>query len=159
MMSSINTQELARFLVKAKIVTYASGNDEFAVRPTLADSHQLEYAENNLLYRDIYYGGLHFIGIEIVFQEEQPIWGMSYYGGVLPGSSDQQIAGMSPVLKAALREVPLETPFRGPASFQDGDYHYQNEIHGEILSFHGTETIHIHEKAIYRLLYNGGVVE
>ena len=159
MILPVDTRELAQFLVKAKIVTYASGKDEFTVTPALAESHQLEYVDGNLLYRDIYFGGLHFIGMEIVFKGEQAIWGMSYYGGVLPASSDLQIARMPPILKAALREVPLEAPFRGPASFQDNDYYYENEIHGDISSFHGTEIIRDQEQAIYRLLYNGGLVE
>lgn len=156
---SIDLNKLAQFLVEAKIVTYASGSDEFTVAPALADSHQLEYAEGKLLYRDIYYGGLHFIGMETVLQDGQPIWGMSYYGGVLPGSREEQIAGMPPFLKAALREVSLEAPFRGPETFQEGEYHYGNKIHGDLLSFHGTETIRLQRQAIYQLHYSGGLVE
>jgi hypothetical protein len=155
---SIDLEELAQFLVNAKIGTYASGSDKFAVPPALTDSHQLEYAEGQLLYRDIYYGGLHFIGMETIFLEEQPIWGMSYYGGVLPGSREGQIAGMPAVLKAALREVSLTAPYRGPESFHEGDYVYGNGIHGEITSFHGIETISVKGQAIYRLRYSGGVV-
>jgi hypothetical protein len=156
---SINLEELARFLVKAKIFTYASGNEEFAVKAALTNSHQLEYLEGNLLYRDIYYGGLHFIGIETVFRGEQPIWGMSYFGGVLPGSSEDQNAGMPSVLKAALRGVPLEAPFRGPESFQKGAYRYDNEILGDIMAFHGIETIRLDGQAIYQLHYSGGIIE
>lgn len=150
---------LRKFLVNAKIVTYASGSDEHIVTPALPDSHQLEFSDGNLLYRDIYYGGLHFIGLETVFQSEQPIWGMSYYGGVLPGSNDQHIAGMPSVLKAALREVPLGFPFRGPQSFKQNGYHYENEFQGEIFSFRGKEIIHIQDQKIYRLNYTGGIIE
>jgi hypothetical protein len=148
-----------QFLVNAKIATYASGSDEFNVSPALANSHQLEYVEGELLYRDIYYGGLHFIGMETVFQAEKPIWGMSYYGGVLPGSSENQMAGMPPVLKAALREVPLETPFRGPATFHQDEYIYENEIYGDLFTFQGTEIIRIQDQVIYRLHYSGGQIE
>jgi len=156
---SPSTLDLAEFLVNAKIATYASGSDKFAVKPDLADSHQLEYSVGNRLYRDIYYGGMRFIGMETIFLNSQPIWGMSYYGGVLPGSSDHQIAGMPPFLKAALREVPLEAPFRGPKSYNKDVYNYKNEIHGDINNFNGTEIICFQEQAIYRLFYTGGVVE
>lgn len=159
MTSTINFEELTQFLVKAKIATYASGSDVFTVTPALSDSHQLEYAEGNLLYRDIYYGGLHFIGMETVFREEQPIWGMSYYGGVLPGNSEDHIAGMPTVLKAALREIPLAAPFRGPETFQEGEYRYDNDIHGKVLSFYGIETISLNKQAIYQLHYSGGMIE
>ncbi len=155
----VEKESLCQFLVCAKTATYASGSDKFVAPAALANSHQLEYRDGKLLYRDVYYGGLHFIGMETVTQGEQPIWGMSYYGGVLPGSSDQQIAGMSPVLKAALRKLPLEAPFRGPASFQQDDYLYENEIHGSILNFHGIEFIYCQGQAIYQLHYSGGVVE
>ncbi len=155
----INLKELADFLVEAKIATYASGNDEFTVVPALSDSHQLEYAKGDFLYCDIYYGGLHFIGMETVFRSGKPIWGMNYYGGILPGNADDQIAGMPPFLKAALREVPLEAPFRGPVTFLHGNYHYDNEIQGEIFNFHGIETIVWNGQAIYRLYYSGGKIE
>jgi hypothetical protein len=151
--------ELRQFLVKAKIVTYASGNDDFNVSPVLAESHQLEYAEGDLLYRDIYYGGLHFIGMETIFQRGQTIWGMSYYGGVLPGGGETQLAGMPPFLKAALRNIPIEFPYRGPATFQKGEYAYENEIHGDLFSFHGKEIIRIQDQEIYRLHYSGGQIE
>jgi hypothetical protein len=151
--------EINQFLVKAKIVTYASGSDEYAVTSALQHAHQLEFSDGNLLYRDIYYGGLHFIGMETVFQNGKPVWGMSYYGGVLPSSDDLHIAGMPPVLKAALREVPLEAPFRGPESYKMNRYSYENEFQGNLFSFHGTEIIHIQEQTIYRLHYAGGKVE
>ncbi len=159
-MSGTNLEEkLSQFLVRAKIVTYASGSDTFKVSPTLADAHQLEYAEGNLLYRDIYYGGTHFIGMETVFRGGQANWGMSYYGGILPGSSDSQISGMPSVLKAALQKIPLEAPYRGPKYFTKEDYVYQNEIHGELFCFHGTEIISVEGQSIYRLRYSGGLIE
>jgi hypothetical protein len=150
--------ELSQFLVNAKIATYASGSDEFSVNPALVNSHQLEYTEGKMRYRDIYYGGLHFIGMETVFLRGEPVWGMSYYGGILPGGSEAHIAGMPPILKAALREVPLNAPFRGPATFQKDEYIYKNEIHGDLFSFHGTEIIRARDQAIYKLLYSGGQI-
>ncbi len=75
MSSSIDLEKLAIFLVIAKIVTYASGNDEISVLPVLANSYQLEYLDEPLFYRDIYCGGLHFIGMETVFLTEEPFWG------------------------------------------------------------------------------------
>jgi len=159
MSTTFKPDELNQFLVNAKIVTYASGGDEFTITPALDDSHQLEFADGKFLYRDVYYGGRHFIGMETVFQKAQPIWGMSYYGGVLPGSSESQIAGMPPFLKAALREIPLEAPFRGPKTFGKGEYLYKNKIQGDVIKFHGTETISFKGQQIYQLHYGGGIIE
>ena len=159
MYSKLELAKLAKFLVKAKTITYASGNQDYAVEPALSGSHQLEYLEKDLHYRDIYYGGMHFIGMETVFEMEIPKWGMGYYGRALPDSDDEHIAGMPPFLKAALCKVLLEAPFRGPNTFQMGDYIYENEIHGDIISFHGIELIRIQGVTIYELRYSGGLVK
>ena len=159
MYSKLELAKLAQFLVKAKTVTYASGNQEYAVEPTLSGSHQLEYLDNDLQYRDIYFGGMHFIGMETVFEKKIPIWGMGYYGRALPDSDNEHIAGMPPFLKAALCNVPLETPFRGPKTFQMGEYIYENEIHGDIIYFYGIEHIRIQGVTIYNLRYSGGLVK
>jgi hypothetical protein len=159
MLSATDLEELAHFLVKAKTVTYASGKQDYTVDSALAGSHQLEFFDQDLQYRDIYFGGMHFIGMETVFRLELPIWGMSYYGGVLAYSDDEQIAGMPPFLKAALCKVPLKAPYRGPETFRMGDYTYENEINGDILSFFGTEAIRFQDHAIYNLRYHGGLVK
>ena len=149
---------LAQFLVEAKIATYASGTDRFVVPGALPGAHQLEFQQGPLLYRDVYFGGLGFVGLETVSEVGKTIWGMSYYGTVLPGSGETQLAGMPPFLKAALRKIPREAPYRGPADYQQGAYRYENQIHGEIDQFHGTEMIYFGEQAIYQLHYSGGAV-
>ena len=159
MFSPTALEELAQFLVRAKMVTYASGNLDYAVDPALTGSHQLEFIDQDLHYRDVYYGGMHFVGMETVFRKELPIWGMCYYGGTLPDSDDEHVKGMPPFLKIALSKVPLEAPYRGPKVFQMGDYIYENEIHGDIFSFYGTEHIRIQGHAIYNLRYSGGLVK
>lgn len=154
----IRKRQLSQFLVEAKIVTYASGSDEFAVPAALPESNHLEYQQGDLLYKDIYFGGLGFIGMESVYLAGKPIWGMSYYGTVLPESGETQLAGMPPFLKAVLRKIPQEAPYRGPESFQQGTYRYENEIHGQLTQFYGTEIIYYEGQAIYQLHYSGGSV-
>jgi hypothetical protein len=97
--------------------------------------------------------------METVFEKEIPVWGMCYYGGVIPDSDDEHISGMPPFLKAALGKVPLEAPFRGPKTFQIGEYIYENEINGYISSFYGVEFIRFQGHNIYNLRYNGGLVK
>jgi hypothetical protein len=154
----ITPDKLAEFLVEAKIVTYASGTDEYTVSPDLPASHQLEYSKRKLTYKDVYFGGLAFIGFETAYFEAEPIWGMSYYGSVLEGGSETEIAGMPPFLKAALREIPTEAPFRGPATYHQDEYSYNNEIHGALAQFNGIEIIYCKSKPIYKLFYSGGIV-
>ena len=151
--------EFSQFLVTAKTATYASKSDQFVVDPILPYSHQLEYTAPPLRYRDIYYGGFHFPGLEVVFHQELPIWAMTYYGGFTPGTQADEAGAMGDVLKAALRNVPLAAPFRGPEIFRQGEFTYTNEMRGDLLQFLGQEFIYREDKKIYHLEYSGGVIE
>ena len=151
--------EFRQFLVNAKISTYASKSSEFIVDSILPHSHQLEFEDGPLLYRDIYYGGIHFPGMEIVFFEGEPIWTMTYYGGLTYGTKPDEIGEMGDVLKAALREVPSSAPFRGPEIFRLDEFIYTNETRRDLLQFSGQEYIYRADKKIYHLEYSGGLVE
>jgi hypothetical protein len=49
-------------------------------------------------------------------------------------------------------------PFRGPETFQQGDYRYSNRVLGNLSRFSGTETIFSEEHSIYQLHYSGGMI-
>lgn len=50
---------LSSFLVTAKAATYAAEKPA-AIEPTFSGSHEFRFAKDNLHYRDIYFGGLHY---------------------------------------------------------------------------------------------------
>jgi hypothetical protein len=155
----IEPDRLARFLLEAKRRTYAAGggDSQAAVPPLLAASHQLEFREGRLLYRDIYFGEAFFGGQEVVYLGVHPIWSMCYVGGFLTEGVDPAMASqVSAFLQAALRQVPLEHPFRGPRMLEDGPCVYRNEVTGLLDRFHGTESILLHGKQVYELRYIGG---
>jgi len=58
----------------------------------------------------------YFTGQEIVYYSGVPIWGMSYAGGVSQGILDKEMKNVYAFLGQALREIPIEAPFRGPLS-------------------------------------------
>jgi hypothetical protein len=157
----IGHDELIAFLIDAKRRTYAAGGgeSEAVVTPLLAGSHQLEYREGSLLYRDIYFGEAYFVGQETVYAALSPIWAMCYAGGFTTSVSDpsetDEIGG---VLQAALREVPPERPYRGPSTFRRGIYSYVNDVEGNVYRFSGMETIARGDEVAYRLRYSGGVL-
>ncbi len=81
---------LAAFLVEAKRRTYAGLDDDATVStPIIPGSKQLEYSDNELNYRDIYFGMAFFVGQEVVTEHQQAIWSMSYAGGVSPDITDR----------------------------------------------------------------------
>lgn len=146
--------EFVAFLLGAKRVTYASADPGSAiVAPTLAGAHQLEYREGAWLYRDVYYGGVHFAGQETVYYQDQPVWSMVYSGGMLDES-----ASLGGFLKAALRRVEVARPFRGPESYSEGEYAYTDTSSGTVERFWGVEVITLQGRAIYDLRYSGGVI-
>ncbi|MBN1966853.1 MAG: hypothetical protein JW910_19525 [Anaerolineae bacterium] len=144
---------LVDFLVRAKAATYASDSAEFVVAPLVPGTHQLDYTEGPFLYRDLYAGGLHFAGQETVYHDGVPVWSMVYAGGML----DESVP-LGGVLKAALRQVTADAPYRGPVEYRESDYVYTDTCNGEVTRFWGMEMITFQGRPIYDLRYQGGII-
>ncbi|MBU4331496.1 hypothetical protein KKD20_00015 [Patescibacteria group bacterium] len=78
----MDIKQLSKFLVKAKISTYASSGE--GGEKLLPDgSKEFEFREEELKYRDRYFGFNPFVGQEVIFQNGKIVWGMNYYGKVV----------------------------------------------------------------------------
>jgi len=97
-----------------------------------------------------------FIGEEVVFENQKPIWGMNYYGKMLV---DEVLPGFSKCLKSSLKAVPVENPFRGPALFEQDGFVYKCSWQGDISEFNGNEAIYFDGIEIYRLSFHGGYIK
>lgn len=154
-----DSQQFALFLVTAKQNTYAATGGEAAVASLLPGSHQLEYAQGSWLYRDVYFGGDFFVGMETVYEAERPLWCMGYAGGLMTGvDSAVETSPLYDFLREALRHVGTERPFRGPHTYQNGEYAYSDVGDGSLETFWGTETITLHQRPVYQLHYHGGFI-
>jgi hypothetical protein len=149
---------LKQFLVEAKRSTYAALGDDATVRALLPGSKQLEYRQSEFLYRDVYVGMFYFVGQEIVYRRDVPVWSMSYGGGLAPDVSTEQRQNIYAFLRQALRQVPSDRPCRGPNSFEQGEFSYRNDCSGTIERFHGVERITAAAVPVYELRYAGGVL-
>ena len=147
--------ELAKFLVQAKVNTYASGDTEVE-RKLFDGCKELVYREDGLKYRDRYFGGNPFIGEEIVWSENDIVWGMNYYGTVF--SDEVSAKSVYQFLQKAMRQITEDRPFRGPENFKKGDFKYVDKSNGSINMFQGIETILYKEREVYRLCYHGGLM-
>lgn len=151
----MNIKQLSKFLVKAKIDTYAS-SEEGGEKVLPDGSKEFEFRKGKFKYRDRYFGFNSFIGEEIVWQDEKVVWGMNYYGKIIseiaPAKSVYQF------LQEALKKIIEDKPFRGPDNFRGGDFEYINKIKGTVERFEGEEIISYKRKAVYRLVYHGGLV-
>jgi hypothetical protein len=148
--------ELSEFLIKAKTGTYASSGQ--ANEQRLADGClELTYSEGEFSYRDRYFGFDPFSGQEIVFQNGKAIWSMNYYGRTV--DKKYPAGEIYAFLQKALRQVSLERPFRGPSTFAEGDFMYNDESSGTLESFSGVERILFNRHKVYTLKYHGGTIK
>lgn len=152
----MNKKILANFLVKAKINTYAS-NGEGGEKNIIDDSKELIFKEKNLKYKDRYFGYNPFIGEEIVWKDDEIIWGMNYYGQVI--SKTISSAKVYAFLKEALKTVEKNKPFRGAVKYENKYFEYINKSKGDIESFKGKEKIFCNNKLVYVLIYCGGLIK
>ena len=154
----IDIQELAEFLVRAKVSTYAGDGKEVA--PQRPGFNELEYREGDFEYRDSYTGFYCAPGQEIVRFKGKPIWSMAYNGGMIKKyQSDEAFSSMTfAFLKEALKMIDKSRPFRGPESFIDGDFEYVDETEGDITLFNGCEKILYRGEKVFEQHYMGGLI-
>ena len=159
-----NSTTLLDFILQGKISGYASGGE--GGEKTFDDgSRGFEFTGHGYRYLDRYYGFNPFTGTEHIYSASYSasdsasgplLWVMNYYGQVLPVCSDpMQVYAF---LKEAMRMVSPEYPFRGPAFFEKGSLKYENQQHGTLDGFHGTESIFENNEKVYFLHYHGGKV-
>jgi len=151
----MNVKQLSKFLVKAKINTYASSGE--GGEKILPDGgKEFEFEEKEFKYRDRYFGFNPFIGEEIVWQNEKMVWGMNYYGKItsetIPAKQIYQF------LQETLKKITEDKPFRSPDNYKQGDFEYFNKVEGTLEDFKGNEKIFYKEQLVYKLNYNGGLI-
>ena len=151
----MNINQLSKFLVRAKISTYASSGE--GGENLLPDgSKEFEFKEKKFRYRDRYFGFNPFVGQEVIFQNGKIIWGMNYYGRAISKSiPPKQIYQF---LQKALKKIPKDKPFRGPRRFKKDNFQYLNKIKGTLGKFKGEEKIFYKEQIVYKLSYHGGLI-
>ena len=149
-----NAFRLNRFLVRAKRKTYAIG-----VEPVILEDNfkELTYREGDIIYRDRFTGITRFMGHEVVSKKGIPIWGMNYSGNVFSSSVDFE--QLYEFLRKVMNLVTEKAPFRGPTNYQDGDFEYLSLSGGNIRNFTGLEMIMHKEKAVYRSIFDGGIIK
>ena len=155
---AIDLKELAKFLVRAKIQTYAGDGKEItAQRP---EFKELEFKEGDWEYRDSYSGFYFAPGQEIVRFKGKPVWNMSYNGGMLIKYHGDFVFAKKvyAVLKEALKLVKELRPFRGPNKLIKGDFEYVDNSEGDVTSFKGTEKIFYKGEEVYKQDYIGGLI-
>lgn len=148
--------ELHDFIVSAKSACYVG--DGATAAPSRTGSHDLVFAAGAFRYRDSYFGGTDFLGQEVVWHEDVPVWAMNYYGYVLrPDLIDAQRAGAT--IKAALSALYAESRFLGTFDWSGPHGNYADRNDGDATHFRGVETISCGGEIAYRFDYHGGLIK
>lgn len=149
-------EKLEQFIVEAKAATYVSGGSFQASSRT--NSHDVSFQRDDWQYLDSYFGGTDFLGQEVVWRADQPIWAMNYYGRIVrPDLIDAHVAGQ--VIKQALGEMYRERRFLGGFKWVRAAHTYEDTNTGDVRGFEGFERIVISQEEAYRLSYHGGLVK
>jgi hypothetical protein len=156
----LSKEMLAWFLVNAKRHAYAFPGPIAPQASPLAGARQIEWAEGSLLYRHTFFGTGRLVGHEIVSERGEPLWGMSYAGGMVAQTEvDADETRVHAFVRSALQAVSRDRPYRGPAGFRDGPLGYTNDVHGDIEQFWGVEIVTVGRHAVYQLRYSGGAID
>lgn len=153
----MNTDKLAQFLNAANKATYAN-KDAPKVAPSRLKSEDYHFEQDGLIYHDTYFGGRDFIGGEIVYGNEKPVWGANYFGFVLDENiSEKEVYDF---LRLALMQEYGDDviPVRGPSYFSTDDKEYRFVVDGDLTNFSGTEEILVGGKVVYRCFVHGGFI-
>ena len=152
----MDLEKLHNFIVSAKAATYVgNGNQSESSRE---GSHDLYYEEGDLRYLDSYFGGSEFIGEEVVYYQNEPVWGMNYYGAVL---DPQKITAVEAgaMIKTSLSHMYATGHFLGGWTQTEGDLVYHDSSEGDLSHFTGYEWIEKDAIKVYELFYHGGLIK
>lgn len=142
---------LVEFIVKAKKSTYAAKKGK--IETNRIDSHTYVFEESKYKYLDSFFGTSDFSGQEVVYENDKVVWSMNYYGNVLHSNFSGDF------LKAALLQIDITAPYRGPTYFKKGEYTYICNVLGNVNSFKGNEDIYYQSTKIYECIFHGGLVK
>jgi hypothetical protein len=156
MNSSISLQQLNEFIIHAKAATYVG--DGRKTESCRLGSHDLKFQENPFSYLDSYFGGSDFIGQEVVYYNDEPVWAMNYYGRIIqPNKISAAETGR--IIKESLSALYRERRFLGGFEHKTDIGTYTDTSKGETDSFSGKEWIIRDSVKVYELVYHGGLIK
>jgi hypothetical protein len=147
-------EDIEKFLINARTKTYAGSAG--VVEAALNGSKQLEFSDGDLFYRDVFYTGENtFYGIETVFDNGKPVFGMSYFGNW----GDMTEEETDNILRGALIANP-ETRLNKDIEWQKDGFTYlcEPDLVDDIEEIGGTESISKDDEQVYVFYYAGGML-
>ncbi len=156
-MNKITAKEVAEFLNEANRNTYAN-KDAAKAPPSRLGSADYHFEKDGLVYHDTYFGSRDFIGEEVIYKDNKPVWGMNYYGYILSETTNEkELYGF--LRQTLMQEYSDIIPVRGPNKYGENNWRYQNLAEGELNRFTGVEEIYRADVLVYKCHYHGGFID
>lgn len=156
-LNNMDISKLTNFLNEANKSTYANA-DAPKVESSRLRSEDYHFEKDGLVYHDTYFGSRDFMGEEIVYENEKPVWGANYFGFVLDENiSEKDVYDF--LRQALMQEYDDIIPVRGPKNYSNGNKMYKFTIDGSLENFSGVEEIFFDGKLIYRCYVHGGLIK
>lgn len=148
--------DLVSFITRARTKTWAGGMDKG--KPSRKKSRgSLVYKQGNLRYEDEYFGEDRFQGQEIVYQDNKPVWGMVYYGGIVSQAEANSLEEFK-FLKRALVTKAHKARLSGKIVYSEKHRTYQCQVKGNWNNFRGKEKISTNGKIVHEVFFAGGII-
>ncbi len=157
MTNVVSITEIKSFLSKVNKNTYANKNAPKA-KSSRFKSEDYHFEEGDLIYHDTYFGSKDFIGEEVIYKKEAPVWGANYFGFLLKEDLDKKKI-YDFLRQALMQDYRGDIPVRGPSDFSFGDWTYQFLVKGDLGKFLGEEKILFKGNIVYRCFVHGGFVK
>ncbi|MBK1794343.1 hypothetical protein JHL21_07490 [Devosia sp. WQ 349] len=152
----MDSEELNRVIVRAKAASYVGGGAK--VTPSRQGANEIAWEEGDWRYLDSYFGGTDFLGQEVLWHRNEPIWAMNYYGYIKrPDLIDAGQAGA--IIQDSLSALYRKGRFLGGFVWLSGGCTYQDRNDGGPEQFRGREAILVGGVEAYALEYFGGLVK
>ena len=151
--------DLQYFVLLAHRNSYANSDAKKADSSRIGSS-DYHFEEGEFAYHDTYFGSSDFIGEEVVYKSQIPIWGMNYYGAPMSQSVGYQ--DLYKFLKTALMQEPWpELAVRGPQSFSENGLTYRmGNMIGNFERFSVREYIYDERSDLqYECFLQGGLIK
>ena len=149
-------QELLSFIRDSKKNGYASTTSKW--KKIAGGGNKIILKKKDYTYEDVYFGSSIDSGQERVYHKGKVIWMMAYRGGILPKFEGMHNEAFS-FLKKCISLMPKEFPARGPKSFKQGKFRYENSWKGHIEGFIGKENIYFNNELMCFRNYLGGLIK
>lgn len=154
-MKTPSLEALEKFIVRAKKATYMGRAKKLL--PYRLGSKDLQFIDEDWAYQDSYFGKSDFIGQEIVYYTQKPVWGMNYFGYILQPEKITLSEKTQMIIKS-LSSMYAEERFLGGFEHIVDHFKYVDTNTGNVARFYGKEQVYYEDELVYELVYHGGLI-